>query len=286
MEKTMADARETIDGFIEKQISARREEPQGRTPPPNNLEKEAEAEGIDLLSLYMQYENKDEMAHLKSPKTFLRDTIMSMMAAGTDTTSGALTWFFWLLSQNPFVEAKILQELTSIPNPNPTTNKQPRVFNSEDLGGLVYLHAALCECLRLYPPVPIIRKRVVATDHLPSGHRVEPGMDIFYSHYAPARMEKIWGKDCLEFRPERWISEQGVITFDHTDKFMVFNVGPRSCLGKDVSFTQMKAVVAAVLYNFQLQVLRDHVVAPKIAVVLQMENGLMVKVRERAVAAA
>ncbi|KAJ8648261.1 hypothetical protein MRB53_001284 [Persea americana] len=289
MEKTMADVWETIDRFIEKQISARREELQRRAPPPNNLEKEEEdaaaAEAIDLLSLYMQYENKDEMAHFKSPKKFLRDTTMSMLAAGTDTTSAALTWFFWLLSQNPFVEAKILQELTSIPNPKPTTNK-PRVFNSEDLGGLVYLHAALCECLRLYPPVPIIRKRVVATDHLPSGHRVEPGMDIFYSHYAAARMEKIWGKDCLEFRPERWISEQGVITFDHTDKFMVFNVGPRSCLGKDVSFTQMKAVVAAVLYNFQLQVLRDHVVAPKIAVVLQMKNGLMVKVRERVVAAA
>ncbi|KAJ8625806.1 hypothetical protein MRB53_034336 [Persea americana] len=100
-------------------------------------------------------------------------------------------------------------------------------------------------------------------------------------------MEMIWGEDCLEFRPERWISEQGVLTtFQHTNKVMVFIVGPRSCLGRDVSFTQMKAVVAALVYNFQLQVLQDQVVSPKIAVVPHMKNGLMVKVRERAAAAA
>ncbi|XXG87598.1 hypothetical protein AAC387_Pa11g2247 [Persea americana] len=100
-------------------------------------------------------------------------------------------------------------------------------------------------------------------------------------------MEMIWGEDCMDFRPERWISEQGVLTtFQHTNKVMVFNVGPRSCLGRDVSFTQMKAVVAALVYNFQLQVLQDQVVSPKIAVVPHMKNGLMVKVRERAAAAA
>ncbi|XXG87602.1 hypothetical protein AAC387_Pa11g2249 [Persea americana] len=294
MEKKLVDAWEIIDKFIEKQISVRREELQGRTAPAKNVEKEgddddddeAAAAATDLLTLYMQHENKEEMIHLKSPNTFLRDTTLNMLVAGRDTTSAALTWFFWLLSQNPSVEDKILQELTSsISNSNPITNK-PRVFTSEELGGLVYLHAALCESLRLFPPVPLIHKGVVKPDILPSGHRVEPGVKILYTTYALGRMELVWGKDCLDFKPERWISENGMFTFDHRDKFMVFNVGPRSCIGKNISFTQMKVVVAALLYNFQLQVLKDQVVSPKIAVVLQTRNGLMVKVRERAIAAA
>ncbi|RWR93080.1 alkane hydroxylase MAH1-like protein [Cinnamomum micranthum f. kanehirae] len=111
-------------------------------------------------------------------------------------------------------------------------------------------------------------------------------MKILYSLYALGRMEVVWGEDCLEFRPERWISEKGVITFDHADKFLVFNAGPRTCLGRDISFTQMKAVVASLLYNFEVEVIKDQVVSPKIAVILLTKNGLMVKVRERAVAAA
>ncbi|RWR93082.1 alkane hydroxylase MAH1-like protein [Cinnamomum micranthum f. kanehirae] len=147
--------------------------------------------------------------------------IEKQISAGRDTTSAALTWFFWLLSQNPSVEDKILHELTSsIPNSNPITTK-PRVFTSEELGGLVYLHAALCESLRLFPPVPLIHKGVVKPDILPSGHRMELGVKILYTTYALRRMEVIWGKDCLDFKPERCISENGMLTFDHTDKFMV-----------------------------------------------------------------
>ncbi|RWR92940.1 alkane hydroxylase MAH1-like protein [Cinnamomum micranthum f. kanehirae] len=284
MEKKHSDAWVIIDEYIEKKTSTRREELQSRTPPPNNLEKEEDV--ADLLTLYMEYEmREEEMANLKSPNTFLRDTTINMLAAGRDTTSAALTWFFWLLSKNPSVEARILQELSSIPNPNPTTNK-PRVFTSEKLGGLVYLHAALYESLRLFPPVPLDHKGVVAPDILPSGHQVKPGMIIIYSIYAMGRMETIWGIDCLEFRPERWISEQGVITLDHRDKFFVFNAGSRSCLGKGVSLAQMKAVVAALLCNFELEVLQDQVVSPKTATTLHTKNGLMVKIRERAVAAA
>ena len=286
MEKKLANAWEIIDRFIEKQISARRDELQRRTTPPNINSDEGEGEATDLISIYMQYENREEeMASLKSPDTFLRDTTLNMLVAGRDTTSAALTWFFWLLSQNPSVEARILKELNSIPNPNPTKNK-PRVFSNEEVSGLIYLQAAFCESLRLFSPVPLVHKGVVKPDILPSGHRVEPGMKILYSLYGLGRMEVVWGKDCLEFRPERWISEKGVLTFDHADKFLVFNAGPRTCLGRDISFTQMKAVVAALLYNFEVQVIKDQVVCPKIAVILQTKNGLMVKVRERAVAAA
>ncbi|KAJ0098003.1 hypothetical protein Patl1_27587 [Pistacia atlantica] len=95
-------------------------------------------------------------------------------------------------------------------------------FDSKELNKLVYLHGALCEALRLYPPVPFQHK-------------------------------SIWGDDCLEFKPQRWISEKGRIKHEPSYKFLAFNAGPRTCLGKEVAFTQMKAVAAAIIHNYNVQ---------------------------------
>ncbi|EOY01214.1 Uncharacterized protein TCM_011159 [Theobroma cacao] len=52
-------------------------------------------------------------------------------------------------------------------------------------------------------------KTAIKSDVLPSGDDVDEGARIFISVYSMGRMEEIWGKDCLEFKPERWISEHG-----------------------------------------------------------------------------
>ncbi|XP_068641203.1 alkane hydroxylase MAH1-like [Aristolochia californica] len=285
-EKTMAEATEIADGCIVEYISTRRKELEQAKS--DTTEKNKEEEEVDLLTSYLDYEAEEEMERMKSDK-FLRDVILNMLVAGRDTTSAALTWFFWELSRNPRLEAKILDELrTKLPatekqeeNSSSTTKKKLRVFNADELGGLVYLHAALSECLRLYPPVPIIHKCATANDTFPSGHRIRPGLKIYYCLYAMARMETIWGKDCNEFKPERWISEAGTVRTDHSDKFFTFNAGPRSCLGKGVSFTQMKMAAGAILYNFQVQVLKNQIICPKVSVILHTENGLKVKIRRR-----
>ncbi|GJN02740.1 hypothetical protein PR202_ga20121 [Eleusine coracana subsp. coracana] len=135
--------------------------------------------------------------------------------------------------------------------------------------------------MRLYPPGPIERKEVLADDVLPSGHRVRAGEKILIPLYAMGRMESVWGKDCAEYRPERWVTEDGVLRHVPAHKFLVFNAGPRSCLGKDISVTQMKCVMAAVVWNFDFQLVEGHAVEPKLSVVLQMKNGLLVKAKKR-----
>ncbi|KAK1299316.1 Cytochrome P450 86B1 [Acorus calamus] len=86
-------------------------------------------------------------------------------------------------------------------------DEKTKVFDAESLHGLEYLHAALCETLRLYPSVPVNQKWAAKADVLPSGVTVEAGTWILISMYAMGRMEEVWGKDCEEFRPERWITE-------------------------------------------------------------------------------
>ncbi|WOL07094.1 hypothetical protein Cni_G15830 [Canna indica] len=262
-EKKLAVAREEIDRFIAKSIAEKYA----------NLNDGGEK--IDLLSSYINAAEDVERRGSAEFNKFLRDTAVTFMLAGRDTTGAALSWFFWMLYKNPMVELKILEELkATIREKERSSSYDLIIFDVEEVSRLVYLHAALCETLRLFPPVPMEFKTALQTDVLPSGHRVEQGSKILVTLYSMGRMEEIWGKDCMEFRPERWITEKGRVRHEPSYKFLSFNSGPRTCLGKEVAFTQMKAVVAAMLYNFQVEVLEGHVVAPKLSIILHMKNGL------------
>ncbi|XP_020239131.1 alkane hydroxylase MAH1 [Cajanus cajan] len=150
----------------------------------------------------------------------------------------------------------------------------------EEVKKLVYLHGALCEALRLFPPIPIERKQAIKADTLPSGHHVNPNTMILFSLYAMGRFEEIWGKDCLEFKPERWIY-RGEVVYAPSYKFIAFNAGPRTCLGKDLAFVQMKMVAAAILLKYRFQVVEGHVAAPSHSIVLLMKDGLKVRITKR-----
>lgn len=269
-EKKLSDAWATLDHTIAKYISKKRDELS------KGLNKSEEEDGLDLLTSYL---NEDEIMGLKCDDKFLRDTILNFMIAGRDTTSSALTWFLWLVSTHPVVEVKIRQELDSI-IPEQEGNKW-RLFNIEDVSKLVYLHSAICESLRLYPSVPFQHKEPLHPDILPSGHRVHPKMKVLFSLYAMGRMKFIWGEDCGEFKPERWISERGTIKHEPSYKFLSFNAGPRTCIGKEVAFTQLKTVAAAIIHNYQVHLVEGHPVSPNVSIILYMKHGLMAKVTKR-----
>ncbi|PKA52105.1 Cytochrome P450 86B1 [Apostasia shenzhenica] len=251
-ERKLLQAWRVIDDFVEQSI-AKRKQASGA----------GAGAGEDLLTAYLK-DFGDEK--------FLRDTAVNLMLAGRDTTGSALAWFFYLLCKNPDAEAKVLEELRRAEGPTGGEVSGER---------LPYLHAALCETMRLYPPVPFEEKAVVAAQTLPSGERVKPGTKLIFCTYTMGRMEGVWGKDCLEFRPERWLTEQGMVRHEPAYKFMAFNCGPRTCLGKEVAFTQMKAAAAAVLKELRMEVVEGHVVEPKLSIILQMRNGLMVRVKRR-----
>ncbi|XP_075478686.1 cytochrome P450 86A8 [Primulina tabacum] len=232
----------------------------------------------DLLSRFMK---KKESYSDK----FLQHVALNFILAGRDTSSVALCWFFWLLTQNPRVEIKILLEICSvmIDTRGEDMNswiEEPLTF--EEVDRLVYLKAALSETLRLYPSVPEDSKHVVADDFLPDGTFVPAGSSITYSIYSAGRMKSTWGEDCLEFKPERWLSSDGTKFVMHDSyKFVAFNAGPRICLGKDLAYLQMKSIAAAALLRHRFTVASGHKVEQKMSLTLFMKHGLKVNVHER-----
>ena len=156
-----------------------------------------------------------------------------------------------------------------------------RFFNFKELSKLVHLHAAICEALRLCPPVPFEHKDSIESD-IPSGHHIGRNTRIIYSLYSMGRMKETWGEDCQEFKPERWISDQGQIKPVSPYKFIVFNARPRTCLGKDLTLVQMKAIASAVFWNYRFQVVEDHPIYPTASMVLHiMKHSLKVRVLQR-----
>ncbi|KAM1118967.1 hypothetical protein ACFX2I_043215 [Malus domestica] len=111
-------------------------------------------ESVDLLSRFFSSGHTDAK--------FVTDIVISFTLAGRDTTSAALTWSFWLLSQNPCVENEILMQI------NETASSESAAGGVYDeVKEMVYTHAALCENMRLYPPAPTDSKQAANDDVLP-----------------------------------------------------------------------------------------------------------------------
>lgn len=247
------------------------------------LEARKERPSDDLLSRFMKKKDGDGNLYRSS---VLKRIALNFVLAGRDTSSVALSWFFWLVMNSAAVEANIIRELTSVllDTRGADTAKwteEPLTFDEADR--LVYLKAALAETLRLYPSVPEDFKYVVSDDILPDGTAVPAGSTLTYSIYSVGRSRSVWGEDCLDFKPERWLSAAGDRFEPPKDayKFVAFNGGPRTCLGKDLAYLQMKSVAAAVLLRFRLSLVPGHRVEQKISLTLFMKHGLRVNLTPR-----
>ncbi|KAJ4819942.1 Cytochrome P450 [Rhynchospora pubera] len=183
----------------------------------------------------------------------LVDAVTNFMVAGRETTSTAMTWFFWLVSTRPDVEENILQEIRSLRNSTETSNE---MFGYDELREMNYLHASITEAMRLYPPVAIDTLSCKEDDTLPDGTVVKKGWLVSYHTYAMGRMEDIWGRDCSEYKPERWL-ENGVFKPESPFKYPVFHAGPRKCLGKEMAYVQMKPIAAFLFERYKLEVVME-----------------------------
>ncbi|WOL00504.1 hypothetical protein Cni_G09217 [Canna indica] len=224
----------------------------------------------DLLSRFASDDDNSE--------EFLRDVVTNFLLAGRETTSSALTWFFWLLSSRPDVEEKILEEVKAV---RASSKNASEAFSLEELREMHYIHAAVTESMRLYPPVPIDTVACVEDDAMPDGTFVGKGWAVSYSAYSMGRMEAVWGKDCNEYRPERWL-ENGVFRPESPFRYPVFHAGPRMCLGKEMAYIQMKSIIACVVERFEISVVKEEKTPEHVlSLTLRMKGGLPIKIKEK-----
>ncbi|GJN02085.1 hypothetical protein PR202_ga19403 [Eleusine coracana subsp. coracana] len=276
METTLARSVGHVDRYLSAVIKARKLELISADGV--NKQQNAATPHDDLLSRFMRKGTYSDES--------LQHVALNFILAGRDTSSVALSWFFWLVSTHPAAERAIVRELCAVLVASRGADDPAAWLAAplgfEELDRLVYLKAALSETLRLYPSVPEDSKHVVADDVLPDGTPVPAGSSVTYSIYSAGRMKAVWGDDCLEFRPERWLSPDGTKFEPHDAyRFVAFNAGPRICLGKDLAYLQMKNIAGSVLLRYRLNVAPGHRVEQKMSLTLFMKYGLRMQLRPR-----
>ncbi|KAL8554386.1 hypothetical protein ACS0TY_002536 [Phlomoides rotata] len=202
-----------VDEFVYKLISSKSEKMhESQDDPSIQWKKE------DILSRFLEIRETD-------PK-YLRDIILNFIIAGKDTTAATLSWFIYALCKHPHVQEKVAEEIKYATNSKDVLNiSEFSVSVSEEaLEKMHYLHAALTETLRLYPAVPVDAKECLCDDTMPDGFSVKKGDMVAYQPYAMGRMRFIWGDDALEFKPERWLDENGCFQPESPFKFTAFQV--------------------------------------------------------------
>ena len=200
---------------------------------------------------------------LKSPQTFTDDQLtgqaLTFLLAGHDTTATALTWSLYLLSKNPSIQTRLRNELRSkVPSPLASDNLQHFDFSS--LESLPYLNAVINESLRLFAPIPHIRRQISKPNAVVLGIPVPVGTSLYSSPWALNRSKAVWGADSLKFKPERYIdSKTGEVdpTGGATDPYAIytFGRGPRSCIGEQFARSELFVMLTGLVCSFEFKYL-------------------------------
>ena len=114
-------------------------------------------------------------------------------------------------------------------------------------------------------------------DVLPDGTFVPAGATVSWMPFLMGRSEETWGKDALEFKPERFLDKKEPSMFRHP----VFNAGPRTCLGKSLALSTMKMTLAYLLPKFDFKDSLGHSGAYRWTLVRSMKGGFVVDVSEK-----
>lgn len=173
--------------------------------------------------------------------------------AGHDTTTSVLVYTFHLLSQHPAALRRIQAEHSAVFGPNPAL--VPDLLREDPvlLNRLPYTMAVIKEAMRLYPPAGTVRSGVrgtALTDRHGTAYPTD-GCDVSLVHLAIQHNPRVWPRP-TEFLPERWLVEEGDPLHPPAGGFRTFEVGPRSCQGRELSYIELRVALAMTVRRFSI----------------------------------
>ncbi|MBK7392786.1 MAG: cytochrome P450 [Chloracidobacterium sp.] len=246
-------ARKLLDNIIYKIIDERRASGEDRG---------------DLLSMLLMAQDEDDGTGMTNEQ--VRDEVMTLFLAGHETTANALTWTFYLLSQNPEAEAKLHAELDAVLN--------GRAATIDDLAALKYTEHVLAESMRLYPPAWAIGRFAVA-DHELGGYTIPKGSTVLCSPFILQHDARFWD-NASEFMPERWES-QSVKEAGQKNIYFPFGGGVRRCIGESFAWTEGILLLATLARKWKLELPPGQQIGLKPLITLRPKYGMRMMCQNR-----
>ncbi len=160
----------------------------------------------------------------------------TLFIAGHETSSNALAWTLFLLTQHPQDFAEVVDELDSV-----LAGATPSV---EQLGQLIKLDHVVKESLRLIPPAALTSRISTAPFEL-GPYSLPKDTIVTFGQYITHHMPELYAEPD-KFKPRRWE------TIDPSPyEYLPFGAGPRMCIGATFAMTEIKLVLAMLLQRYR-----------------------------------
>ena len=230
----------------------------------------------DLLSMLLSSRDElldadgqptGEFVQMSDPQ--VRDEVLTIFLAGYETVANGLTWTWYLLSQNPEVEAKLHEELDRVLGTGP----ERRLPTLADYPALRYTEMVFAESMRLYPPAWAMGR--MSTRPIELGpYRIPPGAHFFFSQYMMSRTEEFY-PDPLRFDPERFSVEAKAARPKYA--YFPFGGGSRQCIGESFAWMEGVFSIATLAQAYRLRYAGEGVPEVQAKITLRPKGPLMME---------
>ena len=243
-------ARKRIDAVVYRMIAAHRER---------------DSQGGSLLDL-MLAASPD---HNEASEQSLRDQVITIFLAGYETVANALSWTWYLLSQNPECERRFHEELDR--------ELQGRLPAFDDVPRLRYVEMVLAESMRLYPPAWAMGRKARADFRL--GEFLLPAKTTVLMSQFVAHRDPRFFPDPLRFDPERFSPEARSRRTKLT--YFPFGAGVRQCIGESFAWMEGVLLLATLGQKWKFALVPGHRVEPEPLITLRPKYGMRMEVEAR-----
>ncbi len=193
--------------------------------------------GSDLLGAFLTARDDDGSTMSDAQ---LRDEVLTMLAAGHETTANTMSFTLHLLSQHPATERAVFEEVSRVLGDGPLT--------LEHLPKLELVERVIKESMRLLPPVWMMERQNVEDDVL-GGYTAKAGTVIGISPWVLHRDARVWPNP-EGFDPDRWLPE--IEKTRPRYAYLPFGAGPRVCIGAGFAMTEAKVLLALIVRRAKL----------------------------------
>ncbi|MCJ1348473.1 hypothetical protein MMC31_006705 [Peltigera leucophlebia] len=217
---------------------------------------EIDGEGVedskpsDLLS-HLKLSNCEKIMTMAEMEAELHLVII----AGSETVATVLSGTLNYLCKNPTVLKTLANEVRSAVSVEAD-------LTIANLSQLPYLTGVLKESLRIVSPTPISFPRIVPSKgasilgYWVPGHTVV-AINSFAANHSDTNFYQPWS-----FLPERWLdpaatSPSSLFASDKRDAVKPFGGGSRECLGQLIAWTEMRLVLAGLVWAFDIEAVRE-----------------------------
>jgi len=229
----------------------------------------SQEEHNDLLSMMLEGAGVANLAALTPDvASSLRDQVITIFLAGYETVANAMTWTWYLLSQNPEAEARMHAEVDAV--------LAGREATVEDVTQLKYTEMVMAESLRLYPPAWAMGRKALNDFEL-GPYFLPRGATVLMAQWI-AHRDATYFTDPLRFNPERFRPDA-----PPRPKFTYFpfGAGPRQCIGESFAWMEGVLILATISQKWRLRLVPGHRVQPQPLITLRPKFGMKMTVHGR-----